>query len=54
MEKRIKQLICLAISLVMALSVSLPAMAATVESTDDVIIYIKGYGCAIYENNIPS
>ncbi len=54
MKKKMKQLTCLVLSLIMALSVSLPAMAATVESTDDVIIYIKGYGCAIYENNIPS
>ena len=54
MKRKMKKLLCLALSIIMALSVSLPAMAATVESTDDVLIYIKGYGCTIYENNIAS
>ena len=52
MKTKMKKLLCLVLSIMMALSVSLPAMAATVEETDDIIIYIKGYGCKIYKDNI--
>lgn len=54
MKKTLKRLFCLTLSLVMMLSVSLPSFAATVESTDDVLIYIKGYGPKIYTDNIPT
>ena len=54
MKKKTKQLLCLVLSIILALSVSLPATAARVESTDDVLIYIKGYGCTIYKDNIPT
>ena len=54
MKKTLKRLFCLTLSLLMMLSVSLPCLAVTVESTDDVLIYIKGYGPKIYTDNIPT
>lgn len=54
MKLKSKKLLSLVLASVMAFSLALPAMAARVESTDDVLIYIKGYGCTIYKDNIPT
>lgn len=54
MKNKMKKLLSLILALLMICAVSAPAMAARVESTDDVIIYIKGYGCPIYKDNIPA
>lgn len=54
MKSKGKKFLSLVLVLVMAFSVALPAMAARVEITDDVVIYIKGYGCTIYKDNIPT
>lgn len=54
MKRSAKKFLTLLLSAIMAFSGILPAFAATVESTDDVIVYIKGYGCTIYKDNIPT
>ncbi len=54
MKKQIKRFSALLLTLIMTFSLVIPAFAARVESTDDVLIYIKGYGCTIYKDNIPA
>ena len=54
MNRKNKRILSLILTVILAFTSILPAFAARVESTDDVIIYIKGYGCTIYKDNIPA